>query len=434
MENKEKVLDQLIQDGLHEFGRGVFEVGSPGTQTVLHETLLSPLAESFDWSGVPAAVSPLPLPALSDLLPRADFTSGEDDSLDDAVTPPTPIAARRTFRLPPAQSSRIPGELDPVLFDRYQVAPPSRIPVPGCGDIAQFILLGGAVNSQFKQILSQAEVKARVERFGALVINICQPAVDNPETPAHQALRAEVADFAVSLPGIIGYYDVNLADRPGAPICDHLFTYIPLIDEAVKNNKQVFIYCGKGISRSASFVLGYLILAKNMTDSEANDHVLAFRSIAPILHFSAVLSILSHDNQGIIGNPLYGEISLSDKIARLNAPDSDPLVEGFPFRNPPSPILAPVAAVEPGVGLSEVLPGTNPFSRSMGSVPPGLDLSLILESEAGLHDGTLTRSPLSFFPRASSSGFGDGFLPLPGGEDEAMMVPGSGRRSRTPSR
>lgn len=294
------------------------------------------------------------------------------------------------FRLPP---SSIP--LAPQLQQNpYTVMPPSRIPVPGT---EQFIFLGGVVNSQFTEIMCDADVRTRVQRFGALVINAYQTEPRSEETLQHEGLRYQVSklqtvQLAADLPEI-NYHHVDLRDFFGAPINDHIFNTALLIDEALANNKQVFVYCGKGVSRSATLVLGYLILAKNMTNDEANEYVCQQRAVAPNIGFSIALIDLARYNSDIGSHA--EAITLAEKIpaiqAMIKAKQERTRVEQERSRaeEPASPVSPSAIAVPPPVQQplrvgsydggccgsrhsfreEYIEPGTNPHSASMGSAP-----------------------------------------------------------------
>jgi protein-tyrosine phosphatase len=64
-------------------------------------------------------------------------------------------------------------------------------------------------------------------------------------------------------------YDINIDDDPSVNIRPYLEQIIPLIEEALKDNKKVLVHCLMGKSRSASVILAYLIKNNKMTFEEA---------------------------------------------------------------------------------------------------------------------------------------------------------------------
>jgi len=68
-------------------------------------------------------------------------------------------------------------------------------------------------------------------------------------------------------------YDINIDDDPSVNIRPYLNQLIPLIEEALKENKKVLVHCLMGKSRSASVILAYLIKNNNMTFENAFNFV-----------------------------------------------------------------------------------------------------------------------------------------------------------------
>lgn len=68
----------------------------------------------------------------------------------------------------------------------------------------------------------------------------------------------------------INYKFVSCLDLPETDITDVLVRdCVPFIENCVKCNSNVLVHCNAGVSRSATIVIGYLILVKNYTYDDA---------------------------------------------------------------------------------------------------------------------------------------------------------------------
>lgn len=66
-----------------------------------------------------------------------------------------------------------------------------------------------------------------------------------------------------------GDFQIQIADHQTMDIKQHFTQAISYIKECKKNGEKVFVHCQKGISRSASIVLAYLITEESLTLQEA---------------------------------------------------------------------------------------------------------------------------------------------------------------------
>jgi len=82
-----------------------------------------------------------------------------------------------------------------------------------------------------------------------------------------------------SFPGEFIYKKYELEDTPAQEIIQHFEEASEFLEEARKNSKNVLVHCIQGMSRSASFVIAYLLSKHNMTLRQAYDHVFSKRSI-----------------------------------------------------------------------------------------------------------------------------------------------------------
>jgi len=80
-------------------------------------------------------------------------------------------------------------------------------------------------------------------------------------------------------PAEFTYKKYDLEDTAQQEISAHFEEASEYLEEARKNAKNVLVHCIQGMSRSASFVMAYLILKNNMTLREAYNFVTSKRSI-----------------------------------------------------------------------------------------------------------------------------------------------------------
>lgn len=99
-------------------------------------------------------------------------------------------------------------------------------------------------------------------------------------------------------------YNVRLDDVSGQSIVLEIYKVADLIDRLLKQNKRVLVHCHAGVSRSASMVIGYLMIKHNMSYQNAYMHVKLKRNIiCPNPGFKRQLRSLC---PSILNNSLYG--------------------------------------------------------------------------------------------------------------------------------
>lgn len=69
------------------------------------------------------------------------------------------------------------------------------------------------------------------------------------------------------------WHRFDIDDDQWFEIYPYLFQVHFIIQEAVLANKKVFIHCAAGVSRSATLLLGYLMLEKGMLCDDAIDYL-----------------------------------------------------------------------------------------------------------------------------------------------------------------
>ncbi|XP_062514266.1 dual specificity protein phosphatase 1-A-like [Corticium candelabrum] len=84
----------------------------------------------------------------------------------------------------------------------------------------------------------------------------------------------------------VQYCQIPVEDTLEQDLSTHFKTAADFIHKAVSNNGRVLVHCERGCSRSATFVISYLISMKGMSVAEAVEHVRQCRSvIAPNASF-----------------------------------------------------------------------------------------------------------------------------------------------------
>lgn len=82
-------------------------------------------------------------------------------------------------------------------------------------------------------------------------------------------------------PNNFEYLKIDILDLPETNILDYFDRVFAYIEEVQKKGGKAFIHCNAGISRSASFAVGYLMKTKGMTYRQAFDKCRETRSIRP---------------------------------------------------------------------------------------------------------------------------------------------------------
>ncbi|KAF2883797.1 hypothetical protein ILUMI_22383 [Ignelater luminosus] len=95
----------------------------------------------------------------------------------------------------------------------------------------------------------------------------------------------------------IKYLGIPGHDRPSWNISVYFEQTAKFIDNAIKSGGKVLVHCVVGISRSATLVIAYLMIAKNMNAAEALQYVFRRRRVFPnpgFLNHLAQLNSLLH--------------------------------------------------------------------------------------------------------------------------------------------
>jgi len=89
---------------------------------------------------------------------------------------------------------------------------------------------------------------------------------------------------------IVDYLCIPIDDSLDENISEYFDVFNKFIDDNIKNNKNIFVHCHRGISRSPSFIISYLIYKKNYDFNSAFTFVREKRKqIEPNLSFQLAL-------------------------------------------------------------------------------------------------------------------------------------------------
>ncbi|XP_036143734.1 dual specificity protein phosphatase 3 isoform X2 [Monomorium pharaonis] len=92
----------------------------------------------------------------------------------------------------------------------------------------------------------------------------------------------------------IKYFGLPIQDLPIEDISKHFYTAANFIDEAVSTKGKIFVHCMQGVSRSATCVLAYLMIKKNMSAVDAIHLIRTNRDVHPNRGFLCQLAQLDN--------------------------------------------------------------------------------------------------------------------------------------------
>lgn len=138
--------------------------------------------------------------------------------------------------------------------------------------ILSYLYLGGRNDAKGKEQLHKLNIK--------YVLNCTPPRTQDKEAGCPNFYEKE---------RLFVYKRIPIFDNKGEDIISHMDTAFKFIEEG-KHYGNVLVHCHSGISRSASFVIGYLMRKNELTYDEALSHVQGCRSIvSPNTAFAAQL-------------------------------------------------------------------------------------------------------------------------------------------------
>ncbi|OWZ09756.1 hypothetical protein PHMEG_00017495 [Phytophthora megakarya] len=180
------------------------------------------------------------------------------------VLPRSSVSVPKRMYQPQQRRSRNPGNLslDLSQVDQTNVDPCSTTTgatkrrnnqAAVCSKITDFLYIGGAVAAKNKSMLIQNGITH--------VIN-CAASV----APA-------------SFPEEFCYFNIRLRDHSSQDIARHFYSMFDFIERARECGGRIFLHCIKGISRSPTVAIAYLMWYKNISMYKALDFVRQSRPI-----------------------------------------------------------------------------------------------------------------------------------------------------------
>lgn len=217
-------------------------------------------------SGSPVLLTP---PTPSPLMNNSKRSLNIDLNLESRSSVPTTAATcMRSSSLPkrswqPPRKNRNPGNLslDLSQMDTQSALDPSgeapfqrRVDHAAvCSQLTDFLYVGGAVAAKDKTMLL---------RLGITHVINC-------------AANVAPAFF----PDEFRYYNIRLRDHSTQDIARHFYNIFDFIETARQSGGRIFVHCIKGISRSPTMVIAYLMWYKRMGMYKALDFVRQARPV-----------------------------------------------------------------------------------------------------------------------------------------------------------
>lgn len=91
----------------------------------------------------------------------------------------------------------------------------------------------------------------------------------------------------------VKYYRIELNDKSDAPISTYLIPTIEIIHNSINEGHNVLVHCRKGMSRSVSFIIAYLMIYQGYTYDDAFEYLKNRRSCISVnIGFSMTLQTL----------------------------------------------------------------------------------------------------------------------------------------------
>ncbi|RLN66815.1 hypothetical protein BBP00_00001978 [Phytophthora kernoviae] len=192
------------------------------------------------------------LPSLSSAPPVASATRGSASS----SVPKKGYAPQQRRSRNPGNLSLDLSQVDQANFDPCNTAAVSKRQndqAGVCSKLTEFLFIGGAAAAKNKTMLSQEGITH--------VIN-CAASV----APA-------------SFPDEFRYLNIKLRDHSSQDIARHFYTMFDFIERARERGGRVFLHCVKGISRSPTMAIAYLMWYKHIGMYKALDFVRQARPV-----------------------------------------------------------------------------------------------------------------------------------------------------------
>jgi hypothetical protein len=170
-----------------------------------------------------------------------------------------------------------------------------------------YLYLGGKADAKDKAKLQKLKIK--------YILNCTPPRTQDPENGCSNFYEKEKAFV---------YKRIPIFDNKGEDIMSHLKTAYDFIEEG-KHYGNVLVHCHKGISRSASFVIGYLMRKNEFTFEEALAHVQSCRPIVQP-NTSFVAQLLTYQPHGATEASAGENISVGPELGPQLGPSTSSAV------------------------------------------------------------------------------------------------------------
>jgi dual specificity phosphatase 12 len=129
--------------------------------------------------------------------------------------------------------------------------------------VLSYLYLGGKMDAKSTKTLENLNIK--------YILNCTPKRKDDPETGCPNFYEKDKKKSLV-------YKRIPIFDNKGEDLLPYMETSFNFIEEG-KHYGNVLVHCHRGISRSASFVIGYLMRKNELTFKEALEHVQGCRKI-----------------------------------------------------------------------------------------------------------------------------------------------------------
>eukprot|EP01040_Poterioochromonas_malhamensis_P009794 gene9794-10637_t len=131
--------------------------------------------------------------------------------------------------------------------------------------ILSYLYIGNKNHAKSMKILQQNNIK--------YILNCTPKRSDDPENGCPNYYEKDIQKYSII------YKRIPIYDNRGENILPHLDTAYRFIEES-RHYGNILVHCHKGISRSVSMVIGYLMRKNELTYEEALNHIQMFRPIA----------------------------------------------------------------------------------------------------------------------------------------------------------
>lgn len=216
--------------------------------------------------------------------------------------------------------------------------------------ILGYLYLGGKQDAKAKSLLQTLKIR--------YILNVTPPRSMDPESGCPSFFEKE---------GSFVYKRIPVFDNRGEDLLQYMEQSYRFIEEG-KHYGGVLVHCHKGVSRSSTFVIGYLMKKNGMSLDEALEYVKSIRPIVmPNLAFIAQLKayeiILAKDRENVIESL---ENSTSNRPVLEDTVPRDKAVEIGPSMGPtPNPAARTQDTLNDTIDCAELVgPSIGP------SIPP----------------------------------------------------------------